>query len=66
MTLFIICNFFKLKGVLLGLPWWSSGWDFAFQCREWGFNPWSGSLDATCLVAREPKHKTETILLQIQ
>ena len=25
------------------LPWWSSGWDVAFQCRACGFNPWSES-----------------------
>ena len=26
-----------------GLPWWSSGLDFAFQCRGCGFDPWSRS-----------------------
>ena len=26
------------------------------------FNPWSGSWDSTCLVAKKPKCKTEAIL----
>ena len=26
-----------------GFPWQSSGWDSAFQCRERGFDPWSGN-----------------------
>ena len=38
---------------------WSSGWDFTFQCRGCGFDPWSGSWDPTCLAAKKPKHKTE-------
>ena len=27
--------------------------------RVWVFNPWSGSWEPTCLVAKKPKHKTE-------
>ena len=29
---------------LLGLPWWRSGWESACQCREHGFEPWSGKI----------------------
>ena len=25
------------------LPWWSSGYDFTFQCRRCRFRPWSGT-----------------------
>ena len=32
---------FKAKGS--GTSRQSSNWDFAFQCREHGFSPWSGS-----------------------
>ena len=32
----------------------------SFQCRECGFNPWSGNLDHTCHV-RQPK-KTQKLL----
>ena len=31
-----------IKGIKWGLSWWSSGWSFAFQCRQCGFNPWWG------------------------
>ena len=27
-----------------GLPWWRSGWESACQCREHGFEPWSGKI----------------------
>ena len=27
-----------------GLPWWSSGWESACQCRGHGFEPWSGKI----------------------
>ena len=27
-----------------GLPWWLSGWESAFWCRGYGFNPWSGKI----------------------
>ena len=37
---------------LRGLPWWSRGGDFDFQCR--GFGP-------TCPLAKKPKYKTEAI-----
>ena len=44
------------------LPWLSSGSDLAFQCRGCRFNPHSGSYDATCFMAKKPKHKTEAVL----
>ena len=28
----------------VGLPWWSSCWESAWQCRAHGFNPWSGKI----------------------
>lgn len=31
-------------------------------CKGCTFSPWSGSLDPTCLMAKKPKHWTETIL----
>ena len=27
-----------------GLPWWSCGWEFALQCGDHQFNPWSGKI----------------------
>ena len=27
-----------------GPPWWSSGKESTCQCREHGFNPWSGEI----------------------
>ena len=27
-----------------GLPWWSSDWELAYQCRRHGFNTWSGRI----------------------
>ena len=45
-----------------GFPWWSSGCDFAFQCRGCGFDPLVGELDPTCFVAKKPKHRTEAML----
>ena len=32
--------FFFLK-IALGLPWWRSGWESAWQCSGQGFDPWS-------------------------
>ena len=29
--------------MLLRIPWWSSGWESALQCRGHGFHPWSGN-----------------------
>ena len=40
---FTILNSF-LKNIYLGLPWWRSGWESACQCREHGFEPWSGKI----------------------
>ena len=31
----------------LGLPWWRSGWESAYQCRGHGFEPWSGKIPHT-------------------
>ena len=33
-----------VKILLLGLSWWHSGWEFACQCGERGFDPWSGKI----------------------
>ena len=33
-----------LKILQWGLPWWCSGWESACQCREHGFEPWSGRI----------------------
>ena len=30
-----------------------------FQCRGYWFNPWLGSWDPTCLVAKKPNHKKQ-------
>ena len=46
-----------LKLKTQGCPWWSSGYDFAFQCKECGFNPWWRSQDPTCLVAKKQTQK---------
>jgi len=43
-----------------GLPWWSSGEEFACRCRGHGFDPWSGKIPhasgqlCPCAVATEP------------
>ena len=34
----------KKKKKYAGLPWWHSGWESACQCREHGFEPWSGKI----------------------
>ena len=47
-------NIFKL---LEGFLWRSRGWDFTFQCREWGFDPWLESWDPISLTTKKPKHK---------
>ena len=44
------------KSVLLGLPWWSSGYECALQCRGHRFDPWPGNEDPTCCVATKPPH----------
>ena len=41
--LWIIWLIKELK-ILLGLPWWHSGWESACQCRGHGFEPWSGKI----------------------
>ena len=33
-----------IKNMSQGLPWWCSGWESACQCREHGFEPWSGKI----------------------
>lgn len=40
-TTFAICKGLPVED--WGLPWWSGGRDFVFQCRGFGFNPWSES-----------------------
>ena len=37
----------EVKELGAGLPWWSSGWVFACQCKGHGFNPWSGKIPHT-------------------
>ena len=31
----------------VGFPWWRSGWESTCQCREHGFEPWSGKIPHT-------------------
>ena len=40
----ITLNYQHKKLLKLGLPWWHSGWESAFQCRGHGFEPWSGKI----------------------
>ena len=35
------------------------GLDFTFQCRGCRLDPWWGSQDPTCLLARKPEHKQQ-------
>ena len=35
---------FHQDWILLGLPWWRSGWESSCQCRGHGFEPWSGRI----------------------
>ena len=39
-----LINISFLKDLLLGLPWWLSGKESAYQCRGHGFNPWYGTI----------------------
>ena len=32
-----------LNNVQIGLPWWISGKESAYQCRGHRFDPWSGT-----------------------
>lgn len=32
---------------------------FALQCRQYGFYPWSGSEDPTCIGAKIPEHRRQ-------
>ena len=45
-TTVFFCLFHKIssKNMLIGLPWWHSGWESACQCRGHGFEPWSGKI----------------------
>ena len=40
------CNnhYITINNLKVGLPWWRSGWESACQCRERGFEPWSGKI----------------------
>ena len=43
-----------------GLPWWSSGWDFTFQCRRSVDSiPVWGSKIPTYVKAKKPEHKQQ-------
>ena len=50
----------NLKKYPLGLPWWHSSWESAYQCRGRGFEPWSGRIPRAakqlglCATAAEP------------
>ena len=33
-----------IQKIVLGLPWWRSGWESACRCRGHGFEPWSGKI----------------------
>ena len=45
-----------------GLPWWSSGYETALQCRGYWFSPWSGKIPhaveqlSLCATTIEPVH----------
>ena len=36
-------------------------YDFTLQGKGCKVNPWLGSLDPTCLMAKKPKHETEAV-----
>ena len=46
--------------MIIGLPWWCSGWESACQCRGHGFEPWSGKIPhaaeqlGPCVTTTEP------------
>ena len=42
------------KNYVSELPWWSSGWESAFQCGGRQFNTWWGNQDLTCRGATKP------------
>ena len=37
-------KWFEHLNLLIGLPWWRSGWESACQCRGHRFEPWSGKI----------------------
>ena len=39
-----LINISFLKDPPLGLPWWLSGKESAYQCRGHGFDPWYGTI----------------------
>ena len=46
----------------MGLPWWSIGWESAFQYRGTRVNPWLGSWGPRCLMAKIPQHKINIVI----
>ena len=44
---------YKIKYIMLGVPWWPSGWDSGLPLPQPGFNPWSGKFPQ----ATRPKKK---------
>ena len=42
--LLILCKELSSTSSIQGLPWWYSGWESTCQCREYGFDPWSGKI----------------------
>lgn len=43
-------------------PWSPVVWTPHFHCREYGFDPWSGKWDPTCLMAQPPLPKILLII----
>ena len=55
------CQDTAVERYMVEFPWWSSGQQFDFQCSGCEFSPWSRNWDPTCLPAKKPKHKSNTI-----
>ena len=51
-----------VKELSKGLPWWSSGYELAYQCRGHGFSSWSGKIPHAlsqlnlCAASTDPTH----------
>ena len=50
-SIYVILNFYLetikatwISRIVLGLPWWRTGWESACQCRGHRFEPWSGKI----------------------
>ena len=55
-----------LKILILGLPWWSSGYEYTCHCRGHGFDSWSRKIPhaleqlSPCAWTTEPTHPKST------